>query len=69
MGLNQLCIGPLDHWSIGPLVECQMLKVNKVNLLSERTSGVSAVIFVIIPINISTIIINAMIMINDHPPQ
>ena len=30
-------IGP---WSIGPLVECQMLSVNKVKLLSERTSGV-----------------------------
>ena len=25
---------------IGPLVECQMLNVNKVKLLSERTSGV-----------------------------
>ena len=45
MGLNQLCIRPLDHWSIGPWVECQMLKVNKVNLLSERTSGVPLVIF------------------------
>ena len=37
-------IGPLDHWSIGPLVECQMSKVNKVKLLSERTSGVPPVI-------------------------
>ena len=37
-------IGPLDYWSIGPLVECQMLNVNKVKLLSERTSGVPPVI-------------------------
>ena len=33
-------ISPLVHWSIGPLFECQMLYVNKVKLLSERTSGV-----------------------------
>ena len=38
-------IGPLEYWSIGPLVECQMLSVNKVNLLSERTSGVPPVTF------------------------
>ena len=38
-------IGPLDYWSIGSLVECQMLNVNKVKLLSERTSGVPPVIF------------------------
>ena len=38
-------IGPLDYWSIGPLVECQILNVNKVKLLSERTSGVPPVIF------------------------
>ena len=38
-------VGPLDYWSIGPLVECQMLNVNKVKLLSERTSGVPPVIF------------------------
>ena len=45
-------IGPLVHWSIGPLVECQMSNVknqmsnvNKVKLLSKRTSGVSLVIF------------------------
>ena len=31
-------IGPLIHWSIGP-------NVNKVKLLSERTSGVPPVIF------------------------
>ena len=36
---------PLDHWSIGPLFECQISKVNKVNLLSDRTSGVPLVIF------------------------
>ena len=40
-------IGPLDYWSIGPLVECQMLNVNKVKLLSERTSGVPPVIFIL----------------------
>ena len=34
-----------DYWSICPLVECQMLNVNKVQLLSERTSGVPPVIF------------------------
>ena len=34
-----------DHWSISPLVECQMLNVNKVKLLSERISGVPPVIF------------------------
>ena len=38
-------VGTLDYWSIGPLVECQMLNVNKVKLLSERTSGVPPVIF------------------------
>ena len=38
-------IGPLDYWSIGPLSECQMLNVNKVKFLSERTSGVPPVIF------------------------
>merc|ERR1712055_744351 len=38
-------IGPLVCWSIGPLVKCQMLNVIKVKLLSERTSGVSPVIF------------------------
>ena len=37
--------GPLNHWSIGPLVECKMVNVNKVKLLSERTSGVPPVIF------------------------
>ena len=37
-------IGPLVHWSIA-LVECQMSKVNKVKLLSERTSGVLPVMF------------------------
>ena len=42
-------IGPLVHWSIGPLVhwlnvKYQMPIVNKVNLLSERTSGVPPVI-------------------------
>ena len=36
----------LVHWSIGPLVECQMLNVNKVKLLSDRTSRVPPVIFV-----------------------
>ena len=36
------------RWSIGPLVECQMLNVIKVKLLSERTSGVPPVIFVIV---------------------
>ena len=41
----QWSIGPLVPWFIGPLVECQMLNVNKVNLLSERTSGVPPVIF------------------------
>ena len=40
-------VGPFDYWFIGPLVECQMLNVNKVNFLSERTSGVPLVIFVI----------------------
>ena len=43
--LDHWSIGPLDYWSIGPLVECQMLNVNKVKLLSERTSGVPPVIF------------------------
>ena len=38
-------VGPLDYWFIGPLVECQMLNVNKVNILTERTSGVPPVIF------------------------
>ena len=42
-------IGPLDYWSIGPLVECQMLNVNKVKLLSERTSGVPPIIFLFPP--------------------
>ena len=37
--------GALDDWSIGPLVECQMLNVNKVQLLSEPNSGVPPVIF------------------------
>ena len=35
----------MDYWSIGPLVECQMLNVDKGKLLSERTSGVPPVIF------------------------
>ena len=39
-------IGPLVRWSIGPLVESRMLNVIKVNLLSERISGVPPVIFV-----------------------
>ena len=34
-----------DYWSIGLLVDCQMSNVNKVKLLSERTSGVPPVIF------------------------
>ena len=38
-------VGPLDYWFIGSLVECQMLNAKKVNLLSERTSGVPPVIF------------------------
>ena len=52
---------PLAHWSIGPLVECQMSNVicqmtnvknqmsnvNKVNFLSERISGVPPVIFLL----------------------
>ena len=38
-------VGPLVHETIGPLVECQMLNVNKVKLLSERTSGVPPIIF------------------------
>ena len=60
--LDHWTIGPLDHWSIGRLVHwtigplvhwsialvwCQMSKVNKVKLLSERTSGVPPVIFFI----------------------
>ena len=32
---------------IGPLVECQMLDIKKVKLLSERTSGVPTVIFTV----------------------
>ena len=51
--LDHRTIGPLDHWTIGLLdqlvhwsiVECQISKVNKVKLLSERTSGVPPVIF------------------------
>ena len=58
-------IGPLVHWSIGPLnVKCQlsnvicqisnvknqMCNVNKVKLLSERTSGVPPVIFQLVSI-------------------
>ena len=48
-------IGPWDHWSIGPLVNHSISplvhwsigpNVNKVKLLSERTSGVPPVIFV-----------------------
>ena len=35
----------LVHRSIGPLVECQMSKLNKVNFLSDCTSGVPPVIF------------------------
>ena len=42
-------LGPLDYWFIGPLVECQMLNVNKVNILTERTSGVPPVIFILHP--------------------
>ena len=47
--LDHWTIRPLVHWSIGPLfncslVECQMSKVNKVKLLSERTFGVPPVI-------------------------
>ena len=52
--------GQLVHWSIGPWVECKILNVkcqmssvinemsnvNKVKLLSERTSGVPPVIFI-----------------------
>ena len=39
--------GPLVHWSIGPLVHWSIgPNVNKVKLLSERTSGVPPVIFV-----------------------
>ena len=34
------------RWSIGPLVECRMLNVIKVKLLSERTSGVPSIIFI-----------------------
>ena len=34
------------HWSVGPLVECRMLNVIKVKLLSERISGVPPVIFI-----------------------
>ena len=45
--LIYLCIGLLVHWFIGPLVECQMSKVNKVKFLSEHTSGVPPVIFLI----------------------
>ena len=44
--LVQWSIGAVVNWSIGPLVECQKSKVkcqmpnvNKVKLLSERTSG------------------------------
>ena len=40
-----LSIGQLDYWHIGPLVECHMLNGNNVKLLSERTSGVPPVIF------------------------
>ena len=32
-------IGPFHHWSIGSSFEYQISKVNKVKLLSERTSG------------------------------
>ena len=46
--LVQWSIGPLVPWSIGPLVECQMSTVNMVKLLSERTSGVPPVIFLLI---------------------
>ena len=35
----------LYRWSIGPLIECPMLNVIKVNLLLERTSGVPPIIF------------------------
>ena len=41
-------IGPLVHWSSSPVVHCSigpMSNVNKVKLLSERTSGVPLVIF------------------------
>ena len=38
-------IGPMVRWFIGPLVECKLLNVNKIELLSERTSGVPPVIF------------------------
>ena len=40
-------ISPLVHWSIGPLVHYWSIcpNVNKVKLLSERTSGVPPVIF------------------------
>ena len=41
---------PLVYWSIGPLVECQISKVNKVRILSERTSGVPPVIFILLSI-------------------
>ena len=43
--LDHWFIGSLVHWSIGPLVECWMLNVIKVKLLSKRTSGVPPVIF------------------------
>ena len=47
MRLESLLIYPKknSYWSIGPLVEFQMSNVNKVKLLSERTSGVPLVIF------------------------
>ena len=41
------------RWFIGPLVACQLLNVNKIKLLSERTSGVPPVIF-ILDINVDT---------------
>ena len=53
-------VGPLVHLTIGPLVEFQMLNVNKVKLLSERTSGVPPVIFV------TNIIIIAITNISEH---
>ena len=46
--MDHWTIGPLDHWTI----ECQISKVDKVKLLSERTSGVPPVIFYTIELEI-----------------